>query len=657
MKYLHIGLLFGLLFSVCFAQLSDYLQQKDREEISKVISSSKQSFLGLKTTYYSVSTLKKLGGQIPSNVCADVAKVNTIDIEDLFYSAAINEALSCGNQINVEKINSALNADSLKDLYFGISTALALKAKKQIAEKDTLAGVENLLKLGEEDGTFKPNSRADDGSLFNGALALQVLSRVASELTLEENIKGKIVDVLKNAQDTFNTFGEEEHNTLFFADADSKATNLRVTSTLFSGFLSLASILKQKVDSPSKGQVTAITEYLISRKHVSNSEDAFFVLEGLNAASSNTVGVPIAVTLTQSSISPASKEGVLSIKTTNANGNDIPTKVFLIKAYPVGNEDKSLINNQEVVSESGVYKLNFIAAKPEPGFYNLEFRVTPSDKGAIPISSVSRKVKVLTTVSATDAHLIVSDSQDAQEIAEGRKFSVEFGKSAEGVTVDDFQHLYVNFKLKSQSGKSIQAQQVFVRISNEKREHFAVAKFTGKQYSAHISLEDVREDLLGLSGPHEIQIIVGDSFIQNPFSWKIASLVVKYSVKIEAPKSPFSVEPEIQHVFRKPESRPDPSISFAFTIAVLSPLAVFLLGLLRIGANFSNFPFSGISFIYALGFHASLGAILALYAFYWLQLNMMQTLGYLAILAVPFLFFSMKALNQIQIGSDKSKRD
>ena len=56
------------------------------------------------------------------------------------------------------------------------------------------------------------------------------------------------------------------------------------------------------------------------------------------------------------------------------------------------------------------------------------------------------------------------------------------------------------------------------------------------------------------------------------------------------------------------------------------------------GANFGNFP-TGSNFIFAIGFQVCLGSILGLFVFYWLKLNMMQTLGYLAILAIPSLFF------------------
>ncbi|KAL6044146.1 Dolichyl-diphosphooligosaccharide--protein glycosyltransferase subunit 2 [Balamuthia mandrillaris] len=68
-----------------------------------------------------------------------------------------------------------------------------------------------------------------------------------------------------------------------------------------------------------------------------------------------------------------------------------------------------------------------------------------------------------------------------------------------------------------------------------------------------------------------------------------------------------------------------------------------LIGLLFLGANLRNFP-SGVSSVYALGFQGCLAALVGLFALYWLYLNMLQTLGYLALLAVPTIFFGNRAL-------------
>jgi len=222
------------------------------------------------------------------------------------------------------------------------------------------------------------------------------------------------------------------------------------------------------------------------------------------------------------------------------------------------------------------------------------------------------------------------------------------------------QHAFVDFKVKSQaSGKPIQVHQAFVRISNpsnKQQEAVFIAKYTQKQYSVHLVQDDLVEAFAGQSGVYDVDLIVGDSFVHNPFSWKIAKINVKFPADLKVHKSddPFTTKKDIVHQFRKEEVRPPQSISMAFTGAVLAPSLIFLIGLLAIGANLKNFP-SGSNAIFALGFQTVLGAILALYGFYWLKLNMMQTLLYLGALLIPFLFFAHRTLNHLASFSKSSR--
>jgi len=93
----------------------------------------------------------------------------------------------------------------------------------------------------------------------------------------------------------------------------------------------------------------------------------------------------------------------------------------------------------------------------------------------------------------------------------------------------------------------------------------------------------------------------------------------------------------------------------AFTGATLIiPFLILIIGLPFVGANFGNFP-SGINFIYAIGFQATLGSILSLFVIYWLRLNMIQTLGYLSLLFIPLLFFAHKTLNSLSKGKEHTE--
>ncbi|VDO87480.1 unnamed protein product [Haemonchus placei] len=85
--------------------------------------------------------------------------------------------------------------------------------------------------------------------------------------------------------------------------------------------------------------------------------------------------------------------------------------------------------------------------------------------------------------------------------------------------------------------------------------------------------------------------------------------------------------PEINHVFRQPEKRPSTVVSDAFTLICLAPLLLLPVLWLRIGLNFGNMPLN----VWTVTFHGSLAALFALYFVFWLQLNMFETLKYLAV--------------------------
>ncbi|KAG8326716.1 proteasome regulatory particle base subunit [Homalodisca vitripennis] len=69
----------------------------------------------------------------------------------------------------------------------------------------------------------------------------------------------------------------------------------------------------------------------------------------------------------------------------------------------------------------------------------------------------------------------------------------------------------------------------------------------------------------------------------------------------------------------------------------------------KLGVNISNFPFS----LSALGFHLGLGAIFTLFGFFWLQLNMFQTLKYLMGLGVVTFLCGNQLLARIAANRKK----
>jgi len=265
------------------------------------------------------------------------------------------------------------------------------------------------------------------------------------------------------------------------------------------------------------------------------------------------------------------------------------------------------------------------------------------------IDSAKRSVKVLTTVELSDGELALFDPAEELPL---NTILVD-GTGSQSLKLNPEQKIQFTFKLKNQqSGKLIsRAQQVFAVLNNEKHEAVYIGKTTQKGYTVEISLSNS-----GLqSGEYDLSLVVGDAFIQNPFQKTVAKIVVHSRTTAASSEATYSQAlPEIHHVFRAPEKRPDITISLAFTAAVLVPFLILLVGLLRVGANLSNFP-GGLMFLPTLAFHGFLLALVGVLVLFWFGLSFLETVKYLAVLSIPTIFFGQKVL--LYLATPKLKKE
>lgn len=110
--------------------------------------------------------------------------------------------------------------------------------------------------------------------------------------------------------------------------------------------------------------------------------------------------------------------------------------------------------------------------------------------------------------------------------------------------------------------------------------------------------------------------------------------------------------PEIVHQFRQPEKRPPRVVSDVFTALCAAPLFVLFILWAKLGVNVSNFPFN----LSAIGFHLGLGGILALFAIFWYQLNMFETLRLLIPIAIVTFFFGNRLLRSIAVRRSNEQK-
>jgi len=254
-------------------------------------------------------------------------------------------------------------------------------------------------------------------------------------------------------------------------------------------------------------------------------------------------------------------------------------------------------------------------------------------------------------VSAVLSQFEVSLIDNEKDIV-AKTTSVAFGKKiSEKVGVN--QRVQFTFQIENKIlGGPLSVQQAVIRLrhtSSEQEAVFVAQPSKKGGYILAVSPNESDELFQNLSGDYEAELIVGDSTLQNPFRWVFATITLSFSESGAVSKIPNKNDPlpEIKHIFREAEKRPPITVSLFFTALSLAPILFLLIGLLIVGANIYNFPWNSVAFFSAVGFQVSLLAILGLFTLFWLELTMVTTLKYLALLAIPTIFFGQRLLRHI----------
>jgi hypothetical protein len=353
--------------------------------------------------------LKRLGvKQFPNSVatCQFAKEAVGETIESVFYSVSIREALGCGEMVSgtvLNTITSSINSHSLLDLVNVVNTFTLLRSNKHIdlttSKLQTIA--DNLIDLiDSEYGTWLGDSNQEEGSPYYAGLALTALSQLSSrtEVDIHPAVEAALV-LLDN--------GIKDESNLYFRHIDNNVNSLKTSATVAKGLANIQKIESLQVNE----QIDEIAGFLISQKFVSSLEDSHSLLVGLEAVNSNVFKRPLVVSLVNSQIyatKEKDRETNVLVRITDVFGKfTIPVKVFLVRAFRSGKEDISLLSNQEispVPNQENIYSLDFLAARPDPGTYNLEFRVVPLDKTEHfqTVSSAVRRIQVVAAIGLSE---------------------------------------------------------------------------------------------------------------------------------------------------------------------------------------------------------------------------------------------------------------
>ncbi|KAM4583182.1 dolichyl-diphosphooligosaccharide--protein glycosyltransferase subunit 2 isoform 2-T2 [Fundulus diaphanus] len=611
---------------------SHYLSLSDVARLQNLLN---QPFDSLESAYYSVVGLTKLGAAVPdpAEVCQFLkSQLDPSSVDSLFFAAETSQAIS-GCEIPVSNetrdiLLAAVSEDSsMSQIHRAVGALSSLGLP--LASQEVVAAL--TARINKEDNVMAIIS------------ALQAASRLSQQAQLG-GILEEIEDLTARLDDLGGVYLQFEEGL--------EATALFVAAAYgLSDHVDVQPPLKED-------QVIQLVNSIFGKKSWDSLSEAFSVASAAAALSNNRFQVPVIVSA-QGPATVSHSQPTLQLLVTDVMSQPLASASVLVEsAYAVASKS-AVLNQAPFTHNDGVFELNFMSSRPASGYY--QFTINVGGDSRLVANQVELKVKVSTEVSVTNMDLSVVDKDQSIGTKTTR---VQYpSKAKSSFTADSHQNFAMSFQLVDvNSGQELTPHQTFVRLHNQRTGQevvFVAEPDSKKLYKFELDTAERKSEFDSMSGTYSLYLIVGDATLENPILWNVADVVLKFADEeapaAAQPKTLYVPKPEIQHLFREPEKKPPTVVSNTFTALVLSPLLLLLILWLKLGANISNFSFSPSTILFHLG-HA---ALLGLMYVYWTNLNMFQTLKYLAIIGgVTFLagnrMLAQKAVKRI--AAEQSSR-
>jgi len=611
-----------------------YLSNGDRARLKQVFDSA-WSLNELPSIHYAILGYKLLGEKIPkqNEICSFLTnslKSQQTSPENLYYIAAGLQSTCPGNLPKDQLVKSFTDVvtretSSVSDLYYSI---LGLKSiNQQIPQvPKVVKAVQTALKK--------------DDSISNLGYSLHIASHLGAE---GDFAFLRIEDAIVQADEVDGKFLQFEGG-------------LSITALVISGAYNLATAVN-KIPPISDIQIVKFSNYFLSRRSVQTAKGAYSLLNVISILTKNKFHTPVSLSIVGGAGKVSSENPNLSVQVSDLLGNSLPHDLILtLDSATKASDGSAILSNKKFTQTSNkmVQSINMVETKPEAGVYNIIVsarfgKEVPNAGKLIGNLAVSMSVRIMATAALPEPLLI--GTADSDQTTPPKFHKVTQGqKLKEILEIDPHQKLVMRFTLKDKTtNKPVQVHQAFVRLSHVETGQeviFVTERDSSNNYKLDLDVGAKSTELGYLSGLYNMELLVGDVILVNPFSWHLADVTLKFpKVTKEPVHSVFAPKPEIRHLFREPERRPPVFVSNLFTGLVLLPLLILVILWACIGVNISNFPFS----LSALGFHLGLGCIFALFGLFWLQLNMFETLKYLIALGVVTFLCGNKLLAHLAL--------
>nr|KAF6472365.1 ribophorin II [Molossus molossus] len=589
--------------------LTHYLTKHDVERLK---ASLDRPFTTLESAFYSIVGLSSLGARVPDvkKACTFIkSNLDPSNVDSLFYAAQSSQVLS-GCEISISNetkdlLLAAVSEDSsVTQIYHAVAALSGFGLP--LASQEALSAL--TARLSKEE------------TVLATVQALQTASHLSQQADLRSIVE-EIEDLVARLDELGGVYLQFEEGL--------ETTALFVAATY--------KLMDHVGTEPSIKEVIQLMNTIFSKKNYDSLSEAFCVASAASALSQNRYHVPVVV-VSEGSPSDTHEQAILRLQVTNVLSQPLTQATVKLEHAKSVASRATVLQKTSFTPVGDVFELNFVNVKLPSGYYDFAVKVEGDNRYIA--NSVELRVKLSTEVGITNVDLSTVDKD--QSIAP-KTTRVTYPAKAKGTFIaDSHQNFALFFQLVDvNTGAELTPHQTFVRLHNQKtgQEVVFVAEPDSKNvYKFELDTSERKIEFDSASGTYTLYLIIGDATLKNPILWNVADVVIKFPEE-DAPstvlsKNLFAPKQEIQHLFREPEKRPPTVVSNTFTALILSPLLLLFALWIRIGANVSNFTFAPSTIIFHLGHAAMLGLMYV----YWTQLNMFQTLKYLAILgSVTFL--------------------
>uniref|UniRef100_A0A1B6L611 Dolichyl-diphosphooligosaccharide--protein glycosyltransferase subunit 2 n=1 Tax=Graphocephala atropunctata TaxID=36148 RepID=A0A1B6L611_9HEMI len=642
MNTLDITLLLTLLSLTGFGNgattTTSFLSSAETSRLHEVFKSTLNPPSDLGAAYYAAFGLKLQGASLPVNdktLCQTVLdKFKKDNYESVFYASGLWKSTGCKGQLDNKAHIRQLVEDLKQDKLSMVDMYYAVKSVVDFGEK--LTNPPQIMK------NLQAALKKDDS-----------ISSLGHAFHIAAMLGGDVTPIFNRIEDAVVQADEVDGKYLQFEGG------LSITGLIVSGAYRLATVANKPPPITAE-QAVKFANYFLSRRSVQTSKGAYFLLDVLKIFTDNKYHIPVVVSLLGPGVVSQERPKV-SVMVSNLLGEVLPfgPMSVTVESATRSADDVVVLSKKkfEVGTDATMFTVNLMEAKPEPGLYKLSVSAQPAkaEPRLVGNMGVILPLRVMCAVTVDNFEVGVGDSdQTTQPKFDKVVFSSKLGQVLE---VDSQQKLVARFTLRDKaSGKALTVHQAFLRFqhkaSNREITFVAEQDPNSLAYRFDLDIGAKAQEFGQLSGVYSVHLIVGDVILSNSFSWLLADVKLKLALdtaQVSPSTSIYQPKQEIEHLFREPERRPPVAVSTFFTGLVAVPFLILLILWAKLGVNISNFPFS----LSALGFHLGLGAIFTLFGFFWLQLNMFQTLKYLIGLGVVTFLCGNQLLAKIAANRKK----